>query len=113
MAPHNRYLFFLAYPTQRFRDSPEETLRQFNLFITVHQHHNLTRQKPSCSATNKVRIRIAASRNVPERSCRCLIQMFPGFLTLAGLRFRRFLMTSGARSFQIAQRVRGHLRLRV
>jgi len=36
--------------------------------------------------------RIAASKNVPERSCRCLNRMFPGVLTPAEPRFGRLLM---------------------
>ena len=45
-----------------------------------------------CSATNWMRVRIAASKNVPEQSYRCLNRMFPGVLTPAEPRFGRLLM---------------------
>jgi hypothetical protein len=57
--------------------------------------------------------RIAASQNVPDASCRCLSHFFSEIFALFGLRFGWLQMTSDARSLQIAQRVRGHLRLRV
>ena len=41
---------------------------------------------------NQVEIRIAASKNLPERSCRCLNRMFPGVLTPVEPRFGRLLM---------------------
>ena len=54
-------------------------------------------------------VRIAASKNVPEASCRCLTHLFLDVFARIGSRFGGFRMTSDARSLQIAQRGRGHL----
>ena len=68
---------------------------------------------PHYSATITVTGRIAVSRNVPEGSCRCLSHLFLRISALSGLRFGWLQMISDVRSLQIAQRFRGHLRLRV
>ena len=65
------------------------------------------------SAKVDAQARIASSKNVPEASCRCLTHLFPGIFARVGVRFGGFRMISDARSSYIAQRVAGHLRLRV
>jgi len=57
---------------------------------------------------NQGEIRIAASQYVPEEPCHFPSRMLLVDFTPAEPKFGRMLMTSGARSFQIAQRVRGH-----
>ena len=70
-------------------------------------------RQTSVTAGTVMHARIASPKNVPEASCRCLTHLFPRIFARGGVRFGGFQMTSDARSLQIAQRVRGHLRLRV
>lgn len=64
----------------------------------------------TAAATGRATTRSASPRNVPERSCRCLSQMFPDASILTVLTLSWFLTASDARSLHIAQGVRGNQR---